>query len=490
MDEIDLSLLRIRNAKQPSSSSRDYHTPDKKIEQMTRSIIQPSVERIKHKMLAEYDPMAQIKVGAFKPISQTEKVKHSRMHTISVNNWFKTRHFKTVSNKYLYYPEEIKKRQNLMSIFDNFDEDGNHMLDLNEFLDMFIGTYIYKDVAVRAEGNVHFIVRKNTHESMTDDPSKIEQIREYLSWNFKRFYEFVTKKDYLTKEEFILLAVDKKANEYFESIMKSLSVLLEELGVRTERVIPFSFEKMISYLGYSSKRDQLYKGFLNNKDQNIHHASKQLEDILLLKADQIKEEFESNEKLQKYRSKTSGAQSKKGGLHIAAMGLFLSKFLKRTDTKDSLQDPPSTDNFKDEEPRKSGLSKLLKVDTENIKHLKVNVKSNSLRKNNKMSENMKQKIKEKIKKDLLKAKQQAKYESTQMLSKVTHTTNSHTLDLIKQQLFQTPPSHHHASNSSLRSRPLPATSAASLKHSDALKKKITGSLPFIKKQTNIKPFDV
>ena len=70
---------------------------------------------------------------------------YSKLHTKSTNNWFRSRHSKNVPNLYLYYPEEIKKRQQMKEIFKNFDSDGNGMLELDEFLDMFVGTYIHSE---------------------------------------------------------------------------------------------------------------------------------------------------------------------------------------------------------------------------------------------------------------------------------------------------------------------------------------------------------
>jgi len=265
----------------------------------------------------------------YKHVDENDNPKSSVMHTKDVNEWLKKRYSKSTRNHYLYFPSEIRKRQNMMAIFDNFDEDGNGNLELDEFLDMFEGIYL-RNADEASDGDPqegirkHFRVYRYKHrdERLTND--QISMIREFLKEKFMRFYNFVTTKDALTKPEFIMLALDPKANDYFQEIMKELDTLIKGLKRDPEVTIPYSFEKMISYLGYSSKRDTLYNKYYEIRDEDFLKASESLENILFLKSAEIKQEHEDNEKLRKYKLKHAMSGNFKG-LHLGAMGSLFNK---------------------------------------------------------------------------------------------------------------------------------------------------------------------
>ena len=93
---------------------------------------------------------------------------------------------------------------------------------------------------------------------------------------------------------------------------------------QTELVIPYSFEKMISYLGYSTRRDVLYKEFVKFRHHDYHEASTQLEELLFLKMKEIQESGDSKKKLMDYRLKTTG---KVGTLHMSSLNLLLKEIV-------------------------------------------------------------------------------------------------------------------------------------------------------------------
>ena len=368
-----------------------YHTQEEKegiIEEMNRyqqKLVLPIARKASEVAIKKNRAILENKRTATmqneKLIDQSkEPMKRSTLHNKSTNDWFKKRYSKNVRYEFLYFPDEVKKRLQMMAIFDNFDEDHSGTLEIDEFLDMFIGTYICLDqpkeemmdkviedngkdlneLPIASQGRVQtqqssnasnksgnatksepeepekfrFVVPKYIYEAERFTTEQLKEIREHLEIQFTKFYQFVTEKDNLSKADFINLALDKAANEFFLDVMKQLSKKIEKMKKTTEQVIPYSFEKMISYLGYRTKRDELYTEFMNNRDKDIHKASIYLEKLLLLKDDEYNNEDETQVKLMKYRMKSTGRSS---NFHINTLGLYLNDTMKQNKGKHGQQ---------------------------------------------------------------------------------------------------------------------------------------------------------
>lgn len=63
-------------------------------------------------------------------------------HNLATNLWLKKHLRPDVKTPYIFLPNEMNQRIALAKIFENFDVDGNDMLDLNEFVDMFVKNYV------------------------------------------------------------------------------------------------------------------------------------------------------------------------------------------------------------------------------------------------------------------------------------------------------------------------------------------------------------
>lgn len=281
--------------------------------------------------------------NSLKSIDGQGGILHSRMHNLPTNNWLRARHAAKVSSAYYYFPDETKKRQQMMAIFQNFDEDGNGQLEIDEFLDMFINTFVFSwpedteysgppdPLSLDEQGRVvteddpekkiRFKRPKDIDEKDRLTQEQLDTIREFLDQHFRSFYTFVTKKHYLSKSEFINLALDKDANDFFLQIMRELTNMIKEMGKRTEMEIPYSFEKMIGYLGYCTQRDFQYGMFKQQCKTNFKEASKHLEQLLFLKSEEIKDANQGRTKLDHYRLKFKGKVA--GGVDLADIGCLL-----------------------------------------------------------------------------------------------------------------------------------------------------------------------
>lgn len=208
-----------------------------------------------------------------KRINFNNNPKLSNLHQKEINQWFRTRYADRVSLNYLYYPEEIEKRLALIAIFRNFDVDGDGQLDINEFLSMFIQTYINEDYNRNEEENY---VNSSTAKLVPEE-NKIKgefffEVKKNLKTQFQNFYHFITKNDYLSLEEFIQLCLNKEAINYFMKIMKELNEEIENEGKETLRFIPFSFDKMVKFLGMESNRKKDFNKFLNTRNDDLIQA--------------------------------------------------------------------------------------------------------------------------------------------------------------------------------------------------------------------------
>jgi hypothetical protein len=72
----------------------------------------------------------------------TQDAKRTNFHNLATNLWLKKHLRPDVKTPYIFLPNEMNQRIALAKIFENFDVDGNDMLDLNEFVDMFVKNYI------------------------------------------------------------------------------------------------------------------------------------------------------------------------------------------------------------------------------------------------------------------------------------------------------------------------------------------------------------
>ena len=451
--------LHVEERDKDILDSPDFKTKKKLL---TREMIHSTLKKIEKRQAPTENTVSQKQAQIKRAVDPNEIPIRSVLHGKSTNDWFRSRMGRTVQTKYLYMPQDIKRRQQMMEIFDNFDEDGNAKLELDEFLGMFVSTYLHGKSAelsvsqkierpekldrsnslersekqpkvfpsspkggttignpksennsvskftkedaqpdLEAFATVHFRATKNIKPEERIPSAKLSDYEQFLLPRFQQFYAFITKKDYLTKEEFIQLAFDPKANEHFQETMKELAVMVERAGKKPEQEIPYTFAKMISYLGYSSRRDYLYKRFLNSRDEDYLDASNHLEDLLFLKSDQIKQEYDSNEKLRKYRMKTTSMVKSKAAIHLEAMGQFLTKLLlRKTNTKELVEAYPEeeTDEAKSSSVP-TGLKRLVQVDPNYVSQLKIDVKTQK-KPQLALADKVKERIRSRIKSDL------------------------------------------------------------------------------------------
>lgn len=373
----------------------------------------------------------------------------------------------------------------MMAIFDNFDDNDNQMLEINEFIDMFVSTYIIRPSEDQGEKEayskmhegdesgkkgvnelksensrtkddkkvVHFeeVAEEASREARSKKPKRFialsrptfmlnplpnssqeEEIRSYLQKKLSILYSFVTKKDYLTKKEFMLLALNRDACHFFETTMKELDQIIQGMGCRSELIIPYSYEKMISYLGYSVKRDSLYAEFLNLRDLNFDLASEKLENILFLRTDEIKNEFEANEKLRKYRTRNQNQGSGSyQNFYLNTIKQYMAKFAK---SYKSTREQEESHSAVESPGNKKGLQRLIKVGASSQGKVRISLAGKGVEAFPLISEKLKDKIKANIKSQLKDSSKKALDISKKALEAVRTSNKRSVLKVVKRDL--------------------------------------------------------
>ena len=346
---------------------------DSKQQVLLKEILDYISKKIELKQRAVFDSKKLMKVGASRPIEENMKPESSPFHNRAANNWFKTRYSKMVPTNYLYFPDEIRKKKQMMDIFNNFDDDSNGKLDIKEFLNMFVHTFISSEIpeSEKSAGLKHrFKVSIEIEKEFRVSHEEVVKLKKYLYPKFKFFYSFVTNNDYLEKTEFIMLALDKKASDYFNVVMKEVMKIIEDWKKKTELILPLSFEKMINYLGYRTKRDKLYSEFIQMKDTDFDSAGKKLEEIVFLRNQEFTEEEKEKENKMKMKEDEKKKLMDQKNFFMTAVGRYLMKMMKQKEEQEAkftihpdLQDggsPQKTEQgFSFEDNKKAKLPSIL-----------------------------------------------------------------------------------------------------------------------------------
>lgn len=219
----------------------------------------------------------------------------TKFHRKAIMDWLATRHKSTTLSHYLFTPEEIKKRIDFKKIFATFDADHSHTLEMEEFLEMFIENFVenvssthkklYEEMGITDP----LLTEKPQHQRDTHHPQdaphtdrstgsskerEIERIQSLLQEGFEELYKTVTndrKKMFLYLPEFISLAMDEEARtKYAESIRNLKENVIKKLKYKSIakeiEFMPTSFEKMLAYLSYRTKREELCHQFIEESE--------------------------------------------------------------------------------------------------------------------------------------------------------------------------------------------------------------------------------
>lgn len=271
----------------------------------------------------------------------------STLHNKKYNSWLKSRYKNKAKISYIFRPQEVQKRINLKTIFQNFDADGNGELEIEEFLDMFIQSFISKEYSSEIQKKVHEIEEiGNTDDNESNfeisktkiDKSKMKIIKSlieidtFLKTRFQLYYNHITFKNSLNLNEFISLSCDGDASNYFKSTMIDLNQLLNSLGILPIRTIPQEFELMIDYLRYQSQRQQLIDSF--DKDimkDNIPKAFETLCDLMKQKPIASKPRYLSKMKEINFNRDKTLAMIKRSNSQVAYASIKVNEYGQKQD---------------------------------------------------------------------------------------------------------------------------------------------------------------
>ena len=281
---------------------------DKRIENMITNLKSKCEERknkYKPKRLKDFMERTELESG----------IPSSKLHVKTINNWLKKRYFDRVKSLYLYYPHEVQKRLSLIAIFNKFDSNGDGTLEIDEFLDMFIQTYLNenyntnqetipdktKDQEDEDEDEKEIKFEKNKQEISPEkqiNGNFLFYIAQWLKNKIKIFYSFITSKDGLNLEEFIKVCINPEAMNFFMKTMIELNKLIQNNGKESLRFIPFSFDKMVHFLGEQAKREKLYEEFIQVKESSPLKAFEILKQLYITDLS-----AEEKEKIAQYKNK-------------------------------------------------------------------------------------------------------------------------------------------------------------------------------------------
>ena len=159
--------------------------------------------------------------------------KRTKLHTKSINSWLRKRCPSNTSIKYLYFPEELLQHENIKEIFQSFDRDNSHSLDIAELVKMF---------------------KQFNIDINKPDLKKLFDVVDEDHDNALNFSEFKN------------CALSDTGQRVFNRIMKKVRNL-EEKKPNNERnvYLPLSFSAMITYISYRSMRKDVLDQVNNNK---------------------------------------------------------------------------------------------------------------------------------------------------------------------------------------------------------------------------------
>ena len=155
----------------------------------------------------------------------------TQMHTKSINSWLRKRFQSQTSLKYLYFPEELLQHENIKEIFQSFDRDNSHSLDIGELVKMF------KQFNINME---------------KEDLKKLFDVMDQDKDNALNFDEFKN------------CALSEKGQQVFNQIMKKVRKEDQKRPTKDRNVyLPTSFSAMITYISYRSMRKDVLDQVVN-----------------------------------------------------------------------------------------------------------------------------------------------------------------------------------------------------------------------------------
>lgn len=210
-------------------------------------------------------------------------VKREKIQQKNSIDWLKSRYRKTTNLKYLYYPEELIKKGELKRIFLNFDADESKGIDLQEFLYMFIDNYIDDIYSTHQSTQLKKIAKENNHKiptteqinfsitgsytaktrpNLTKKQKKV--MEEILFRHFKKLFTTVTNKNELSLVDFVSLGINKESVDLFTNFMRHIKQ--DKEFKNSTDFLPMSFDDMVEFLSYRSKREDICLQFEKEND--------------------------------------------------------------------------------------------------------------------------------------------------------------------------------------------------------------------------------
>ena len=200
-----------------------------------------------------------------------KKKKFSVIMSKDTNTWLRKRYKNTASNEYIYKPMEMKRRIALRTIFENFDDDGNNKMELDEFIDGFVKTYISRWEYKKTVRNPGMSSRRSSKASPRRKPSmrKGSQKRldspHTLQLPLQSIEEMVVQESQykVSKNEGKGAAVDKMAGTQFRSSRLANRTPMNNSRVKLNKgpvVVP---QKVINKDGVGRGKDNTSSGSVN-----------------------------------------------------------------------------------------------------------------------------------------------------------------------------------------------------------------------------------
>lgn len=277
----------------------------------------------------------------------TEK-QRTKLHTKSTNSWLKKRCPSNTSIKYLYFPEELIQHENIKEIFQSFDRDNSHSLDICELVKMF----------------------KQFNINITkEDLKKLFDVMDEDKDNALNFSEFKN------------CTLSERGQQIFNRIMKKVR-LENEKKPKKERSIylPMSFSAMITYISYKSMRKDVLDQ-VNNPNLDVNLRANQFSNLITLQ-NLYKSDIKSDDN-NKLKEKIMLKNSNWSQMKVEPL-------LRQLSTMRDLQISPESSFLKKPEisPFLSSRRSVLVDETEkNVGHLRKSIEKlqKSVRHNNSMA---------------------------------------------------------------------------------------------------------
>lgn len=182
-------------------------------------------------------------------ISLINSGKRTKLHTKSVNLWFRKHCPSNTLIKYLYFPEELLQHENIKEIFQSFDHDKSQSLDIGELVKMF--------------------KQFNINISKTDLKELFDVIDE-------------DKDNALNFSEFKNCTLSERGQRVFNRIMKKVRKDEEKRPLKDRNIyLPLSFSAMITYISYKSMRKDVLDQ-VNNRNLDVNERAGQFSNLITL----------------------------------------------------------------------------------------------------------------------------------------------------------------------------------------------------------------